>query len=505
MVRIASKDERRESGRTLRGLRSKLVRRSAGLTFFATLASGLACPFASLSADQVGPYTYEVVGDSVTITAFSKEVGGEVEIPAEIVGLPVQTIGPGAFQNCSLLTSVSIPPSLTSIGKRAFQDCAGLLRIRFHHSENLTRIDDWAFEGCSGITTLTLPSSITTIGDYVFEDCKGMTSITLPEDLVSLGSWVFEDCNSLTSITIPPGVTSLGLRLFYRCHALRQVDLPPTVTVIRSGAFEECSALPSIDLPEGLTMIGDSAFWNCSGLSSLSIPESVTAVGRQAFTGCSALRVLRMPAGVTSIGEYAFEQCTALRTVAIPDTVAFIGEHAFDRCTALKEVLFCGDAPTLGRDAFPDVDTNAQFTVYYLEGNSEFTSPTWEGYPANSIDPAAHLVSVWLTKHGYPHDTDLTADPNRDGVNLLTAYALNLHPRLALQGSIPVPVLENGVLSLTFFGATPGVTYSVETSVDLKSWTTAGVNVSDPDPKGIRTATAPSDTPRRYLRLLVTH
>ena len=139
------------------------------------------------------------------------------------------------------------------------------------------------FYGCSGLTSLTIPSSVTSIGDYAFYGCSGLTSLTIPSSVTSIGDLAFAGCSGLTSLTIPSSVTWIGW-----------------------GTFKGCSGLTSLTIPSSVTSIGDEAFVGCSGLTSLTIPSSVTWIRDYAFAGCSGLTSLTIPSGVTKIGKSAF-------------------------------------------------------------------------------------------------------------------------------------------------------------------------------------------------------
>ena len=128
------------------------------------------------------------------------------------------------------------------------------------------KIGDSAFESCSGLTSITLPSGVTEIGKFAFLHCSGLTSITLPSGLTEISSSAFSGCSGLTSITLPSGVT-----------------------MIFSSAFESCSGLTSIALPSGLTEIGVNAFSGCSGLTSIYVyAEKLPNMGSDVFDGCDA-------------------------------------------------------------------------------------------------------------------------------------------------------------------------------------------------------------------------
>ena len=114
------------------------------------------------------------------------------------VGELCTSIGDYAFNNCSGLTSITIPNSVTSISEGAFQGCASLTSITI---PGVTSIGSDAFNNCSGLTSITIPNSVTSIGDYAFENCSGLTSITIPNSVTSIGDYAFNYCKSLTSIT----------------------------------------------------------------------------------------------------------------------------------------------------------------------------------------------------------------------------------------------------------------------------------------------------------------
>ena len=157
--------------------------------------------------------------------------------------------------------------SVTSIGYAAFDDCSSLTSITIPNS--VTNIGDNAFYRCSGLTSVTIGNSVTSIGSYAFYRCSGLTSITIPNSVTSIGSYAFEDCSGMTSFTIPNSVTSIG-----------------------GGAFSGCRGLTSISIPNSVTSIGSYTFEDCSGLTSVTIPNSVTSIGSYAFYGCKLRNVL---------------------------------------------------------------------------------------------------------------------------------------------------------------------------------------------------------------------
>ena len=148
------------------------------------------------------------------------------------------------------------------------------------------------FEGCSGLTSITIPSSVTSLGNYCFSDCSGLKSITIPSSVTSLGEFCFSGCRGLTSITIPSSVTSLGDGCFSGCSGLTSIIIPSSVTSLGYDCFLGCSGLTSITIPSSVTSLGSSCFWGCSGLTSITIPSSVTSFGTSCFSGCKNLETV---------------------------------------------------------------------------------------------------------------------------------------------------------------------------------------------------------------------
>ncbi len=192
----------------------------------------------------------------------------------------VDSIKDGSF-NCTSLTSINIPNSVTYLG---------------------------SFRGCTSLTSINIPNSVTYLGS--FSDCTSLTSITIPNSVTYLGGFI--NCTSLTSITIPNSVTYLGS--FSSCTSLTSITIPNSVTKI--GSFSDCTSLKSITIPNSITEIESWAFYNCTSLTSITIPNSVTTIGYEAFRDCFSLSYVSIGNSVTKIGNNnIFDGCTSLTTV----------------------------------------------------------------------------------------------------------------------------------------------------------------------------------------------
>ena len=301
---------------------------------------------------------YTANADSITITSFTGSLAS-FTIPSTINGLPVTSIGPYAFYNCSNLANVTIPDTVTSIGYGAFEGCISLTsaplggnvayigNAAFCHCINLTNatlgsnvttIGDFAFAGCGGLTSLIMPSTVTSISNGAFAFCKSLTSVTIPDTVTTLGSHAFYFCAGLTNLTLPNGLTRIAKSAFASCSNLATVGIPNTVSNIDYWGFSDCTSLANVSLPNSLRNIGSYAFASCTNLTSVVIPDSVTTIGNSAFDSCSALASVSIGSSVTNIDYQAFASCSGLPSVAIPSAVSRIGEAPFYGCASLSEI-----------------------------------------------------------------------------------------------------------------------------------------------------------------------
>ena len=235
--------------------------------------------------------TIEIVSCDTTVTT--------VEIPAEIDGKKVTSIGNWVFEGCSELTSVTIPDSVTNIGNYAFIDCSGLTSITI--PDSVISIGQEAFKGCSALTSINISDSLTSIGKEVFYGCSALTSITIPNSVTSIGKETFANCLSLTSVTIPGSVTYIGSRAFYNTPWLENKQKDDPFVMVNSILIDGTACSGDVVIPDSAVNIGEFAFGDCSGLTSITIPDSVTSIGMSAFYGCSGLSSITVPESVTSI------------------------------------------------------------------------------------------------------------------------------------------------------------------------------------------------------------
>ena len=206
-------------------------------------------------------------------------------------------LGYSVFKGCSVLTSVTIPSSVTSIDAWAFEGCSGLTSLIIPSS--VTSIERSAFEGCSGLTSLTIPSSVTSIKDAAFKGCSGLTSLILPSSVTSIGSYVFENCSGLTSITIPSSVTEIGGAAFKGCSSLTNLYYKIDKKIetylwyghlyinVKCGIeyYLNDKKITSVAIPSTITELGEYAFQNCRDLTSVYVSWQFPIPTGSAFYG----------------------------------------------------------------------------------------------------------------------------------------------------------------------------------------------------------------------------
>lgn len=270
-----------------------------------------------------------------------------------------------------------------TISARSFYNLTNLRSVKL--PQNITSIDESAFEGCSNLKEVKfMPNTCTTIGYRAFAG-SGLTSIEISESVKTIGSEAFYQCGNLSDVKLCKGLEEIGYSAFSHCSNLRKLELPTSLSRINSNAFAYCYSLSDIDFAEGeeenslgeigLTSIGYGAFQNCSSLKDLKMPTTLQRIEGYAFNGCSNLNEVHVPSMLESIGDYAFTGCGLSGVYAYTAVPIPINQNTFDY---------------RGVDLFAPSNS---FYAYYLDTQwSQFADVT--DFPA--------IYSKWYT----PRNTD---------------------------------------------------------------------------------------------------
>ena len=335
----------------------------------------------------------------------------------------------------------------------------------------VTSLGASCFEGCSGLTSITIPSSVTSLSESCFKGCSGLTSITIPSSITSLGESCFSGCRGLTSITIPSSITSLGKECFYVCAALTSITIPSSVTSLGASCFWECRGLTSITIPSSVTSLGENCFAYCTSLTSITIPSSIISFSWGCFYGCSGLETVYFK-GKKCNSNYAYLKIPTISIIMVPTEYLQGYKDAFGPD---YKYIYAWNPDGSGDDTKP-VTQCATPSVSYESGELKFASETAGAeyhYTITDADmasdayskegkvtlSAAYNISVYATADGYKASDKAEATLYWIDANLDTGTNINMVRTRGVvasahDGIITLSGLDNG--EVVKFYATDG-------------------------------------------------
>ena len=403
--------------------------------------------------------------NTITITGYTGP-GGAVTIPTNIDGLLVSSIGSNAFvenanpiippSSQSILTSVTIPGSITNIGDDAFALCEDMTNATLMYG--VTSIGAGAFDRCEGLISIAIPSSVTSIGSYAFDYCASLPSVTIPASVTNMGEGAFETCGNLTIVKILDGVTSLGPYTFESCGLLN-VTIPASVTSIGDGAFMACN-LTNVTIGNGVTNIGPDAFSWCFGLTSVYFMGNAPTADSTLFSGAPGIYMPEDPAMVyyfpgttgwsNAFGGVPTKELPSISFTAnptnglVPLTVSFTSSAMDSAGNAITNWTWnFGDGVTSNTSTTTSVahtyTNNGTFSIALVETNN------------NGVPVAGSVASATVIYVGIPPSiTTQPASPPPTQVGLFATFTVNVSgsPPLIYQWSLNgVPLSTGGDFS----------------------------------------------------------
>ena len=332
----------------------------------------------------------------------------------------IKNIGGNCFKDCESLITISIPGTVNSIGDNTFDGCTSLSTLTFAASENelyipyfshsplktlrigrnlkyafgedaspfkdkttltrvaftgnfVTNLYNNLFDGCTGITSISLPETLQSINGYAFRNCSQLSEIVVPEGVTTVGEHCFENCTSLTSVSLPTTLKVLENHLFKNCNQLESFVFQPTMEKVEEHCFDQCLSLKNLRFDDGtrsiafstvVSMFRDSPlenmyvgrnidytliegkekeapFYNRSTLTNVTISDKggVTYLKPYFIYGASTLPSINVPDNVLEIGMYAFAECSSLEEAVLSKNLSLIDEGLFDQDIALKSLI----------------------------------------------------------------------------------------------------------------------------------------------------------------------
>lgn len=290
------------------------------------------------------------------------------------------SIGNQAFWGCSGLTTITIPPNVTSIGVGAFSICTALKEINVSDTNNTFSSQDGVLFNKSKSVLLvypnskasfyTVPASVTTINDYAFDSCPGLASVSMGDNVSYIGEGAFYNCSGLMSASVSNNLTAIGKYVFYNCNGLNSVIIPPKVTSIGWNSFGHCTGLTSLDLGSKITSIDLYAFTYCTGLTSVTVPATVTSIGDWAFSYCTGLTGFHSkaltPPTATSYTFYGIDKTTCKLYVPIGKTASYKSATGWSTFKSFIEEYGTG----INETNISEIKVYSEFDAIVVEGSN---------------------------------------------------------------------------------------------------------------------------------------
>lgn len=338
------------------------------ICFILGMHASFAADFSAVNSDGVTIY-YSITNSNsgsyaVEVTSGSSKYSGAMSIPDTVtyngITYKVTSLG-SAFQSCTGLTSITIPSKVATLVQKAFSGCTALADVYFNADSCYCSASGSAlmpFVGCTGLQKIIIGDNVKAITYQMFRSCSTATTLYIGKSVQSIGTYAFTDCSSLTSVKLPSSLKTIGLYAFKNCVGLKcSLTIPDSVVTINQSAFNGCTGLKdTLAIPNSVTTIGANAFLNCTGFSHLLLGNSVNDIRESAFSGLTGITTITIPTSLKNIQSSAFANCTGLTSVIFnADNCIYHSVSSgsvFNGCTALKNLIIGNNVKVIPSNSF---------------------------------------------------------------------------------------------------------------------------------------------------------
>lgn len=338
------------------------------------------CPNGSVSIDWGDDTSSYLSGTSLTTPQYTTHTFsqvGDYVISISVMSGSFAIYGTGSYSHLLKRTSSS-----TANDNAVYLNA--LTRVELGGNVS---IGNYAFYGCCGLNSITIPTTVTRINDGAFWNCRNLSHLTVPSSVTLFGSNLFRTCHRLHTISLPKELTTIGSNLSYDTHTFKRIVVPMGLTVTTGNCFYNNLELSEAYLSNTVTALGAGSFQSCSALQKIKMSTGLTNVGQYAFSGCSSLLSVEIPSGVTTIDSYAFSGCGSLASVTIPSTVTTINANAFNNNYGLSEIHSEPTSPpTLAStNTFGNLPTDCKIYVPAASLSAYQTATNWSTYASKMV------------------------------------------------------------------------------------------------------------------------
>jgi len=349
-----------------------------------------------LFACVAGAEEYAFNEDDYKVTAYSG-AGGEVIMPEELAGCPVEIVDSSVFYGNETITSLTLPQTLLTLGSSNVYVMEQLETVRLPQS--LIAIDDYNFYGCPMLESVVIPPSVSYIGEHSFFSCENLKEICFEGEVPAIAPECFQYLAEGAVARVPQDrleayraalpaeleVVSSGVDAVQRDFTAPEDSFTfdaATGTIVAYNGFDVRVDIPASIGGTAVRAIGENAFYGHRYMYCVRIPEGVETIGAEAFGGTHHLSSVSLPSTLRKIGDGAFAQFRG-KMIALPEELEMIGSRAF-YWGQLAELYVPQSVQSIGEEAF----AGSYINYLCFEGGDlpEIAPTAFDGVSISDVD-----------------------------------------------------------------------------------------------------------------------